>query len=119
MATFGRLESFDNSSEQWDQYIERLENFFEANDIPLDTAQVKKRRAILLSACGSKVYKQMSSLLAPEKPKDKEFDELVSLIKNYFSPKLSVIIQRTKFLHKKPPTGQVDHRLCGGVKKRV
>lgn len=87
MATFGRLESFDSTSEQWDQYIERLENFFEANEIPDDTAHVKKRRAILLSVCGSKVYKQISSLLAPEKPKDKEFDELVKLMQNYFSPK--------------------------------
>ena len=97
MATFGRLQSFDSSSEQWDQYIESLENFFEANDILLDTAQVKNMRAILLSVCGSKVYKQMSSLWAPEKPKDKEFDELVSLMKNYFSPKPSLIVQRTQF----------------------
>ena len=52
MATFGRLQSFDSSSEQWDQYIESLEHFFEANDILLDTAQVKKMWAILLSVCG-------------------------------------------------------------------
>lgn len=106
MATFGRLESFDSSSEQWDQYIERLEHFFEANDIPLDTTQVKRRRAILLSVCGSKVYKQMSSLLAPEKSKDKEIDELVSLMKNYFSPKPSVIVQRTKFYTRNRQLGE-------------
>ena len=56
MATFDRLESFDSSSEQWDQYIERLEHVFEANDSPLDYVQVKKR-IILLPVCGSKVYK--------------------------------------------------------------
>ena len=102
MATFGQLESFDSLSEQWDQYIEHLEHFFEANDIPLDTAQVKKRRAILLSFCGSKVL----SLLAPEKLKDKEFDELVSLMKNYFSLKASLIIQRTKFYSRNHQPGE-------------
>ena len=39
----------------------------------------------------------MSSLLVLEKPKDKEFNELVRQMKNYFSPKPSVIVHRTKF----------------------
>ena len=46
----GKLEEFDDTQD-WIEFIERLEQYFEANDIGND-----KKRAILLTVCGSKTY---------------------------------------------------------------
>ena len=48
-AHYGRLTEFDRGVEEWVTYIERLEQYFAANEI----ADNGKKRAILLSACGS------------------------------------------------------------------
>lgn len=56
-----------------------------------------KRRPILLSVCGSTVYKLMCDLLAPAKPKEKSYLELVKLIQDHLAPKASEIVQRFKF----------------------
>ena len=49
MANHGKLEEY-HPQEVWSQCIERLELYFEANEV--DNAN--KQRAILLSVCGSK-----------------------------------------------------------------
>ncbi len=66
MATFGNVEAFDES-EDWLQYVERLEHYFVANDI----ADNGKKHAILLTVCGPKIYKLIRDLVSPAKPKEK------------------------------------------------
>ena len=70
MATlFGRVDAFDENTETWEHYTERLGHYFDANGIGDESGDNKaKRRAILLSVCGSKVYKLICDLLAPAKP---------------------------------------------------
>lgn len=52
MATYGKIGEFKELEESWTQYIERLEQYFSANDVE----DPGKKRAILLSVCGSKMY---------------------------------------------------------------
>ena len=40
MATFGEIEEFSDSDD-WGQYIERLENYFEANEIRLGVEYIQ------------------------------------------------------------------------------
>ncbi|KAL9960436.1 hypothetical protein ACROYT_G033892 [Oculina patagonica] len=47
--------------------------------------------------CGSKVYKLMCDLLAPVKPGEKSYQDLVKLIQDHSAPKPSEIVQRFKF----------------------
>ena len=57
MATLlGKLEPFDADQEEWPQYVERLEQFFVANDIVGD-GKAEKRRATFLSVIGPAPYK--------------------------------------------------------------
>lgn len=102
MAAYGKLEEFRPESEVWIQYIERLEHYFAANEIT-DGA---KKKAILLSVCGSKTYKLMSNLLAPTKPGEKTFDELKELIQKHHDPTPSEIVQRFKFNSRFRNTGE-------------
>ena len=58
-------------------YTERLEQYFEANDV----VSAVKQRAILLSICGASAYQLIRDLVAPAIPISKSFAELVKLVK--------------------------------------
>ena len=94
MATLhGTISEFDNSDEDWRSYTERLEHYFVANES--DSAE--KRKVILLSCCGPQTYQLVKNLLAPEKPSDKTYTEIVGLVGGHLNPKPSIIVQRFIF----------------------
>ncbi|KAJ8404479.1 hypothetical protein AAFF_G00337460 [Aldrovandia affinis] len=64
MATYGKIGEFEPETDDWQQYMERLDFYFAANKI--DNAGQK--RAIFLSACGGKVYAVLRDLYQPNKP---------------------------------------------------
>ena len=93
MATIGRIEEFREDKEDWDQYAERLEHFFAANGI----TQADKKRSVFLTVIGTKAYKQLRSLIAPAKPGETEYKDLVDTMTKHFTPAPSEIVQRFKF----------------------
>ena len=93
MPVHGKVEWFDPATEDWSTYVERLEHYFIANDIATEA----KRRSTLLTVAGPEVYSLACNLVAPNKPGDKSYDDLVALIKNHYSPAPSIIVQRYKF----------------------
>ena len=92
MATFGKVEYFDGTSETWSSYIERMDQYFVANDI----TNGPKKRAILLSCCGPKAYNLLRGL-ANNKPAEKSYDELVKLMQGHLYPAPNPIAERFKF----------------------
>ena len=105
MATFGKIEEYDNS-EDWRQHVERLENYFEADDIQDDDAGKRKQRAILLTVCGPTMYKMIRDLVAPAQPKEMTFTELAQLVEKHMNPAPSVIVSRFKFHSRKRKAGE-------------
>ena len=95
MATlFGRVDTFDEKTETWEHYTERLGHYFDANGIGDESLGDKAK---LLNVCGSKAYKLMCDLLAPAKPEEKSYQELVKLIQDHLAPKPSEIVRRFMF----------------------
>ena len=92
MAVYGKIDEFNAECEDWMQYTERLTQYFIANKIT-DNDQ---RRVILLSVIGSKTYGLLRSLVTPDKPADKSYEDIVDLLKKHFNPKPSPIVQRCK-----------------------
>uniref|UniRef100_A0A3B3S818 Uncharacterized protein n=1 Tax=Paramormyrops kingsleyae TaxID=1676925 RepID=A0A3B3S818_9TELE len=64
--TIGTLVAFDAKNQTWEEYF------------------------------GPSTYNLMRSLLSPEKPKDKTYQQLVELLKNHFHPKPSEIAQSSR-----------------------
>ena len=93
MATYGKIGEFKEWKESWTQYVERLEQYFLANEVE----DVGKRRAILLSVCGSKTYALARDLIQPAKPAETTFKKIVDTLEKHFSPKPSEIVERYKF----------------------
>ncbi len=88
----GRLQAFDPEAENISPYLERVQLYFDANEV----ADVKKV-AVLLTVIGPKNYGIIRSLVAPREPKDKTFVELVAVLKGHFQPEPLVIAERHRF----------------------
>ncbi|KAL5491807.1 hypothetical protein EMCRGX_G017171 [Ephydatia muelleri] len=73
MAVHGNLGVFDRDLEDWASYCERVEQYFIANGI----SNADRKRAILLSVCGPGTFKLIRNLIAPDKPSDKSFEQIV------------------------------------------
>ena len=75
----GSVGEFDCTQEDWVSYCERLQQYFVAND----AKNADKQRAILLSMCGASLIR---NLVAPNKPTEKTFAEIVKLVKDHHTP---------------------------------
>ena len=109
MATHGKIDEFDPSHEAWATYVERLEFYFIANGIE----DPEKKQALLLTVSGPATYKLIQNLLAPKKPPEKSYDELVALVKSHYTPKPSVIMQRFQFHSRTQKPGETVVSLSG------
>lgn len=94
MATFhGNIPEFTGNADEWRTYAQRLAHYFTANDIEKE----EKKRAILLSVCGTATLKLINSLLTPDDLPTKSFAEIVQLVKEYYHPETSAIVMRFRF----------------------
>lgn len=92
MPVYGSIEAFEGDSASWTEYRERLQQYFEANDITED-----KRRAVFLTCCGRQVYSLLRSLLAPGSPATTELSVILDALDTHYSPKPSQTVARFKF----------------------
>ena len=69
-----------------------LQLYIEANGV-----QDAKKVAVFLTIMGSKSYGLLGNLLAPGKPREKTYDELVETLKGHYEPKPLVIAEWFQF----------------------
>ena len=101
-AVLGQVEAFKLGTDDWEQYTERLEQYFVANGIT-DGA---RKRAVLITVMGGKAYALLSDLLAPTKPADKTYTELVEVLKAHLKPKPVIIAERFHFHQRQQKEGE-------------
>ena len=88
----GRVKEFNPQEENITAYLERLQLYFECNGV-----EEAKRVPALLTLVGAKVYGTLRSLVAPNLPKEKDYDSLADVLKQHFDPKPLVIAERFRF----------------------
>ena len=93
MTTLGKINEFIPAIGDWAQYIERMDQFFIVNGI----CEEPRKKAILLNSGGAETYSLLKNLVAPAKPSDKSYDELIRVMNEHQNPKPSVIMERYKF----------------------
>ncbi|XP_033760675.1 uncharacterized protein LOC117342589 [Pecten maximus] len=91
----GKVGIFDESIESWESYTERVEVCFIANGVKPEI-----KVASLLSLIGPKTYGLLKNLLAPAKPLDTGYDDIIALLDKHLNPKPSEIAERFRF-HKR------------------
>ena len=92
-ATLGQVEPFELEGGDWNVYSERLDQFLVSNGVVDDAKKV----AVFLTVIGGRAYALLRNLLAPTKPADKSYGELVKVMKNHLKPTPPVIAERFKF----------------------
>ena len=97
-----QINPYNPDTEQWSVYSERLKQFFKANDIV-----IAKKTAVFLSAIGTITYTLLWNLIAPNKPSDKGYSDLVAVLKTHLEPKPLVInvAERFKFYRRNQVEG--------------
>ena len=101
MATYGTISEFRQDTEELDTYLERVELYFTANEIPDG-----KQLPIFLNVVGSTTYSLLRSLLATGNPTDKSLVELMQALRSHFQPKRNVIAKRFRFHGRKQMAGE-------------
>ena len=84
--------AYNPDTDDWSAYIERLDLFFLANEINDD-----KKVAVLLTVLGMKAYSLLQTIIAPSKPTEKTYKQLVDAMKSYVEPKPIVIVKHFRF----------------------
>ena len=92
VGTIGRMDTFNDNTEDIETYIERLDQYFMVNDIP-DTKKVPA----LLSLVGPKIFKLLKSLVAPTKPGEKTYEQLCEALTKHFQPMINRTAERYRF----------------------
>ena len=82
-----------DGAEDWEAYTDRLECFFEANEV----MSIEKKRSVLLSGCGREAFALIRDLLSPAKPRDTPYDTIVKTMREHLSPQQGEIASRHVF----------------------
>ena len=94
-SVFGQIQEFDPSSELFTVYMERVNLFFTANDVPDE-----KKVPVFLTVVGKPTYALLRDLLQPSSPIDKTLQDITDVLKKHYQPTPSVIVERFQF-HKR------------------
>lgn len=93
MASFiGKIDPYDEATEPWPCYKERLDQYFVVNEI-----NDQKKVPALLSMVGGPTYRLLRDLFSPDLPSTKDFDVLCNKLKDHYTPKPLVIAERFRF----------------------
>ena len=114
MTTVRKVESFDDTKENWETYVERVEQFFLANNIDDD-----HKVPTLLSLIGGKTYTLLRDLLAPEKPATKPFQQIVTTLQEHLSPKPLEIAERSRSYKRNQHEGESISSYLDELRKHV
>ena len=112
MAVIGSIEQFDVGASDWPTYAARLDQFIAANAIDAD-----KKVATLLTVVGSATYKLLQNLLAPDKPSDKDYDQLCKALKDHLAPKPLIIAERYRFHKRDQRSGETTAQYIAELRR--
>ena len=110
MAQIGSIGPYDETAEDIDTYIARVELFFIANSIPNE-----KKVATFLTLLGSKIFHLVQNLVSHKNPADCKYDDLVKAIKTHFKPKVIIIYERYKFHTRSQKLGESIAEFVAGL----
>ena len=108
----GKIDAFDEANDDWNAYVERMEQYFIANEIDKD-----KQVAVMLSLMGNKTYGLLRNLAAPAKPSTLSFKTIVDTLQKHLSPKPLLIAERFRFHKRNQLEGETVSTYLAELKK--
>ena len=111
MATFGHIEPFPGVCEDFELYIERLEQNLVTNDLDAialseDQSNQTDSRDAKRCVIGPQTHSLLHNIMSPDKPATKTYSELVKKLHDHFVPKPTETVQCFKFHCRYRHTGE-------------
>lgn len=78
---FSRLDPFDCQKGDFDYYLEQFDHFLVLNSVEEESKKVP----LFISSIGQEAYKILKEICAPADPKERSFDQLKTLLQEYFA----------------------------------
>ena len=78
---YSNITEFNGAHDDWNSYTKHLHQYFVGNDV----TEAGKKRMILFSSCGAGTYEVIKSLVAPKKPTDHAYAQLVKLVNRLYA----------------------------------
>ena len=100
-ARYNGFREFNMECDDWEVWMERLQQYFIANDVP-DT----KKASILLTLLGNNEYMLLRDLATPKKPSKLGVEDINKILSTHLKPKPSEVIERYKFKERKQLSGE-------------
>uniref|UniRef100_A0A3Q1F3H9 Retrotransposon gag domain-containing protein n=1 Tax=Acanthochromis polyacanthus TaxID=80966 RepID=A0A3Q1F3H9_9TELE len=97
----GRVDEYNESKEDFDSYLERLEQWLLANDI-----EDEKKVCVFLSVIGADTYKLLKNLVSPKVPSALPYEELTKVLSTHYRPAPVVIAERFRFQKRNQKEGE-------------
>lgn len=94
-ALMTKFEEYDPKKENFKFYKRRFENFLKIKNV--DVAADPTTCVPLLLNSMSKIYDQLVSLVTPKTPEEMSYQDLTSIIQEYFSPDLNTVVAQHRF----------------------
>ena len=110
----GKIEAFDETNDNWNAYLEWVEQNFIANDI-----KEEKQVAVILSLMGNKTYGLLRHLSAPAKPSSLSLKTIVESLQKHLSPKPLLITERFCFHKRNQLEGETASTYIAELKKLI
>ena len=107
----GNVGVFSEGEEDIDSYLTRIDLFFTANNIKRE-----KYVPSFLALVGAKIFSLVKDLVAPKKPAECEYDELVKALREHFKPQVIVIYERFKFYSRNQGQSESIAEFVAGIK---
>uniref|UniRef100_A0A3B5LGC2 Retrotransposon gag domain-containing protein n=1 Tax=Xiphophorus couchianus TaxID=32473 RepID=A0A3B5LGC2_9TELE len=97
----GRVVEYDESKEDFESYLERLEQWMLANDVPDE-----KVVCTFLSVIGADTYGLLKNLVSPKVPSTMQYAALTAALQAHYKPTPVVIAERFRFQKRNQKEGE-------------
>ncbi|XP_026046823.1 uncharacterized protein K02A2.6-like [Astatotilapia calliptera] len=97
----GRVEEYNESKEDFESYLERLEQWMLANDV-----SDEKKVCTFLSVIGADTYRLLKNLVSPRVPSTMGYAALTGALSAHYKPTPVVIAERFRFQKRNQKEGE-------------
>lgn len=112
-ALFGHIEPY-TAERDFRDYVDRMEQFFIVNSV-----QNEKKVAMFLTLMGPEPYNVAKNLVAPKKPSEKSYEELIACLTSHYVTKKSTVAERYEFYKYKQVERQSVKDFVVEIKKKA
>lgn len=97
-----KFPEFNQKTDNWDNYVERLKFCFEANGIEQDNV----KKANFFTVCGAQVFETLLALITPHKASDITFSQVEAVLTKHYSPRPNEISMSYQFYKRNQKHGE-------------